>query len=638
MLGLFALIAHALVLGLLVLLLHRLVPRYGFAPLLIALGALTMMLQSQLGLFFEPSPGIVFFFSQVALIPPILAAVLVIYVANGAPAARMIVYCILGVSLFVLVLAQTYRWTLGLPDAQTITPFTIGAAMSFITFNPRVIVGSILAFLADMFIITIVYQALRNLRMAEWLVVGIALIAAFWTDFVVFSLIVDLGSPTLVEGIPGGLLAKTAAALILWLPVSLYLQRVAPHVASFVGGNNRPLFDIFLNRLTIMEEALNEAEAARVQTLTEKQRESTYNQQIVNNIDEALWLADADQQAVFFVNAAYERLWGRPAADFIGTRSTFESSLHPEDRERVISGYPLHASGDYVVEYRIIRPDGTTRWVLDRVFPIHDEAGDIYRYAGLSSDITEVKRAELERVQLAVEQEKVRLLRDFVAEVTHDLKTPLSSIHLKLYQAAKVDDPNRRSQVLDEVADQVDRMGSMINDMLTLSRLESLSEFTMHRVNLNDVVSEIAQDRLTLAASKNIDMRAKLAAQPLSVMADRDDLGRAIGNLIDNAIHYTPTGGRIEIESQSEGAQAIFQVHDTGIGIAKDDLANIFERFYRGENGRDADPGGTGLGLAIVRRVVETHHGRIEVASSLGVGTTFRISLPLAQNGVATRH
>lgn len=635
MVGLFALIAHALVLGILLLVLHRLVPRYGFAPLLIALGALTMMLQSQLGLFFEISPSIVFFFSQVALIPPILAVVLVIYVANGAAAARMIVYCILGVSLLVLVLAQTYRWTLGLPEAQTTTPITIGAAMSYINFNPRILIGSIIAFTADMLVITIVYQGLRNLRIREWLVVGLALTAAFWTDFVIFSAIVDFGSPIFTEGIPGGLLTKTIAALILWLPIAAYLSRVAPQVSTFIGGDNRPLFDIFLNRLGKLEKALSEAVTAREQTLNERQREAIYYGQLVNNIDQALWLADADQQAVFFVNSAYERMWGRPAEDFIGTRSTFEESIHPEDRERVIVGYPQHARGDYTIEYRIIRPDGTTRWVFDRVFPIRDEAGVIYRYAGLSSDITELKRAEQERVQLAIEQERVRLLRDFVAEVTHDLKTPLSSIHLKLYQASKVDDQQKRAEVLDELGEQVDRIGSMISDMLTLSRLESLNELTMHRVNLNDVINEITRERFALAHKKDITLVENLAREPLSILADRDDLGRAIGNLIDNAIHYTPAGGRIEVESQLEDAQAVLVVRDTGIGIAEGDLIKIFDRFYRGENGRQADPGGTGLGLAIVKRVVDAHHGRINVTSVVGKGTTFRIALPLARNGVA---
>jgi two-component system phosphate regulon sensor histidine kinase PhoR len=275
--------------------------------------------------------------------------------------------------------------------------------------------------------------------------------------------------------------------------------------------------------------------------------------------------------------------------------------------------------------------------VRDRVVPIRDESGDIYRYAGLSSDITELKRAEEERVQLAVEREKVRLLREFVAEVTHDLKTPLSSIHLKLYQASKVDDPQKRAEVLDELGEQVDRIGGMVSDMLTLSRLESLNEFTMHRVNLNEIIGEVAQDRFDLANKKDIALLENLATEPLSVLADRDDLGRAIGNLIDNAIHYTPEGGRIEVESQVENAQAVVVVRDTGIGIAESDLANIFDRFFRGENGRKADPGGTGLGLAIVKRVVDAHYGRIDVTSALGKGTTFRIALPLVSNGTSAR-
>jgi uncharacterized PurR-regulated membrane protein YhhQ (DUF165 family) len=105
-----------------------------------------------------------------ALIPPILTAILVIYVANGASSARLVLLCVVGVSVCVLLLAQTYRWTLGLPDAQTTTPITIGAAMSYISFSPRIVIGSIVAFIADMVVITIVYQGLRNAvpKLSEW--------------------------------------------------------------------------------------------------------------------------------------------------------------------------------------------------------------------------------------------------------------------------------------------------------------------------------------------------------------------------------------------------------------------------------------------------------------------------------------
>jgi PAS domain S-box-containing protein len=445
----------------------------------------------------------------------------------------------------------------------------------------------------------------------------------------VFSAIVDWGSPSFVEELPAGLLSKSVAALILWLPVSYYLTQVAPRLSSFVGGENRPLFDIFLNRPDALRMALDAAEAERLETLSEKKRESVYNEQIVNNIKDALWLADVSQKTVYFVNPAYERLWGRPAADFINDVGMFEASLHPEDRERVVRGYADHSKGDYSIEYRIIRPNGEVRWVHDRVVPIRDEAGVIYRYAGLTTDITELREAEIHRLQLVVEREKVQMLREFVAEVTHDLKTPLSSIHLKLYQASKLEDPVKRAHVLDEVRDQAERMGSMINDLLTLSRLESMSDPSLHRTSLNEIVVNVTQTRVGLASKKDIALTETLVQDVPLILADEDDLGRAIGNLVDNAIHYTPRGGRVELETAKEGRFAVITVRDTGIGIAESDLPNIFKRFFRAENGRAADPGGTGLGLAIVKRVVEAHSGKIDVESQVGSGTTFRVRLPL---------
>jgi two-component system phosphate regulon sensor histidine kinase PhoR len=136
-----------------------------------------------------------------------------------------------------------------------------------------------------------------------------------------------------------------------------------------------------------------------------------------------------------------------------------------------------------------------------------------------------------------------------------------------------------------------------------------------------------------VARQKSISLRENLTNQPLAVLADKADLQRAIGNLVDNAIHYTPAGGVIHVETHRDERHASVIIRDNGIGIPDDDLANIFERFYRAANGRATDPGGTGLGLAIVKKVIESHHGNIEVSSRVGEGTTFVIRLPLMTNG-----
>jgi signal transduction histidine kinase len=156
-----------------------------------------------------------------------------------------------------------------------------------------------------------------------------------------------------------------------------------------------------------------------------------------------------------------------------------------------------------------------------------------------------------------------------------------------------------------------------------------MSDPSLQRTSLNKIVVNVTQTRVGLASKKDIALTETLLQDVPLILADEDDLGRAIGNLVDNAIHYTPRGGRVELETAKEGRFAVIIVRDTGIGIAESDLPNIFERFFRAENGRNADPGGTGLGLAIVKRVVEAHSGKIDVESKVGSGTTFRVRLPL---------
>ena len=135
-----------------------------------------------------------------------------------------------------------------------------------------------------------------------------------------------------------------------------------------------------------------------------------------------------------------------------------------------------------------------------------------------------------------------------------------------------------------------------------------------------------------LAEEKDIEVVFDLdEARPL-MKIDPDDLERALANLIDNGIHYTPPGGILKVTSRV-GNEVMIQVSDTGIGISKEDLPHIFDRFYRAMNAQQVDPGGTGLGLAIVKKVVDQHRGRVEVASTIGIGTTFTIHLPRADEG-----
>jgi len=377
-----------------------------------------------------------------------------------------------------------------------------------------------------------------------------------------------------------------------------------------------------------IKQALTRTQAALEKSETERSAEAAYFRQIADTISEALWLAALGQEHAFYVNPAYEKLWGRSAASLYADPKSFVDSIHPEDRDRILAGLPRQTRGDYDVEYRILRPDGATRWVRDRVFPVQNERGEIYRIAGISEDITEHKQLERQQLDLAVEREKVKLLRDFIHDVSHDIKTPLTAVNLKIHQLTRAEEPAKRRALLDELRQLSNRMGQMIEDLLTLTRLDSLSEMRLTTLNLNQMLSNLSKTVRILAEAKDVRLNLDLdPAHPL-LHADEDDLLRAMTNLLENAVRYTPEGGEVTVQTRLSERTIFIRVSDTGIGIAPDDQPRIFERFYRAYNARAVDSGGTGLGLSIVKKVVERHRGQIEFTSAVGMGTTFTVSLP----------
>lgn len=628
MLNFLLLIADLWILGALVILLHHYSPRIGFAPFLFVVGGLTVLLQSQLGILIEPVPGFAMFVSSNVLVPILLMAVLILYIANGAVPARLAIYSLIGVSLLALGVLLIYRLHLTLPGGSSLSNITLDDLVSL---NPRTIIASLIAFSADMFVITVFYQGLKNTvpKLPEWATVGLALLSGLWTDAIIFRIFSDLGTRDFIQFLPGDLIGKTLSAIVLFPVLGVYMSRVAPRQPGYVGGENRPTFDVLFGSFEEVKLALVRTQEALRQSESERRQQQEYLEQITENVEEALWLSEPGALHAFYVNPAYASIWGISQEEILNNPSTFTQSLHPDDRDRVIAGIAGEIHGGYEVEYRIIRPDGVQRWVRDRAFPIRDETGRIYRIAGITEDITERKRMEQHMIDLGVEREKVKLLREFIGEASHDLKAPLTAINLKIYQLQRSHDEKRRAELVEELNELSKRMAHMIDDVLTLARLENLHEMTVMRVDLRRMMHEICQTAKPLADEKEVELVVEVPEELPAIEADEDDLARALTNLIDNAVHYTLRGGIVRVEVALNEREVQITVADTGIGIASEDQPQIFNRFFRAENARATDPGGTGLGLVIVKKVIEKHKGRVEVNSTIGVGTTFTVYLPL---------
>ncbi|MCB0156191.1 MAG: hypothetical protein KDF65_15450, partial [Anaerolineae bacterium] len=259
-------------------------------------------------------------------------------------------------------------------------------------------------------------------------------------------------------------------------------------------------------------------------------------------------------------------------------------------------------------------PDGRTMWASITDIP------DIGRVTVLR-DVTAFKALD-------------KMKREFVAAFTHDLRTPLATV--KGYvELVRMDGPltDRQEEDLEGVTRAANLMKSLIEDLLQLSRLERLEELVREEINLEKAVNATVASMSPLAQSKQIDMTLAYVSDNLVIEGNPVLLSRAVGNLIDNAIKYTPKGGQVRVELGQQEGRALVSVIDNGAGIRAKDLPRVFEKFFRARAVVDDDVPGTGLGLAIVKSIAEHHAGQVWAESTLDQGSTFTIALPLIRNG-----
>ncbi|MBC7372651.1 MAG: ATP-binding protein, partial [Frankiales bacterium] len=254
--------------------------------------------------------------------------------------------------------------------------------------------------------------------------------------------------------------------------------------------------------------------------------------------------------------------------------------------------------------------------------------GELGHVALLVEDVTETRRVEAVR-------------RDFVANVSHELKTPVGAMALlaEALQDAS-DDPEAVRRFAGRVQHEAGRLGRLVQELIDLSRLQGadpLPEPTL--VPVDQVVAEAVDRTRTAATARGIDI-VRGGERALTVRGSEKQLVTAVGNLIENAVHYSPERTRVAVAVRRRDGAIEISVTDQGIGIAEKDLERVFERFYRADPARSRATGGTGLGLAIVKHVATNHGGEVSVWSVEGSGSTFTLRLPpsaeavpLAQHG-----
>lgn len=248
-----------------------------------------------------------------------------------------------------------------------------------------------------------------------------------------------------------------------------------------------------------------------------------------------------------------------------------------------------------------------------------DEAGRISGAIVVFQDITESQRLEDMR-------------REFVANVSHELKTPITTIksYSETLLCGALEDKELSKSFVEVIENEADRMSSLVKDLLQLSHMDyEKVVWEMHHLDLREIVTDSVRKLEVHFQNKNQRLNMQISDEAVPIYADRGKIQQVIINLLTNAIKYTPENGNIRISAQVVDKNAIFEVQDSGIGIPKEDIKRIFERFYRVDKGRSRAQGGTGLGLSIAHNIIKQHKGSIKVSSELEKGSIFTVYFPV---------
>ena len=320
-----------------------------------------------------------------------------------------------------------------------------------------------------------------------------------------------------------------------------------------------------------------------------------------------------------------------------GPYSELTKHFHRDDVERVDLALRRALSGEapYDVEFRLVGPEGSIRWVSDRAIVFLDQAGTAQRVLGVCTDITEQKRSEERNTTLLREvQHADESKNKFLAMLAHELRNPLAplrnSVHLLRMRGG---DAAMVAQVRDMMDRQVTHMGRLIDDLLDVSRItRGLVSLNKERVNLAQLARLTVEDHRALFESSGVTLTARVPEIPVWVHGDRTRLTQVLDNLLENGRKFTEKEGEIEVEVYADQAarRAMLRVRDTGIGVDPEMLPKLFDIFSQADRSLDRSRGGLGLGLALVKRLVQLHDGAVEARSAgLGEGAEFTISLPL---------
>jgi two-component system phosphate regulon sensor histidine kinase PhoR len=412
------------------------------------------------------------------------------------------------------------------------------------------------------------------------------------------------------------LLVAGAAALVISRSFTARIRQIQEFSRRVANGDFRPLHvERSGDELTELARALNETATRLDQTIRSLTDERNRSAAILSSMVEGVAVMDAAGRMVF-ANQAFAQILGSDAAAAEG-RPLVEVTRQTE---------LLEVARSVLAGREIVSSEVTVGTVRQKAFAVtaapvltlgtQAAAGAVL----VLHDISEQRRLE-------------RVRRDFVANVSHELRTPLTAIQgfAETLLAGAMDDRENRGRFLEIIRDHSKRLARLTDDLLKLSRIEAdQMQLELRPVSVPDLIAGCLETTRMRAEQKDLAIESDCPPGLPLIKGDRGRLGEVLQNLLDNAVQYTQPGGRIRISARAVKGEIIFTVSDDGIGIPESDQSRIFERFYRVDAARSRELGGTGLGLSIARHIVEAHGGRIWVESTVGQGSDFHFSIPIA--------
>ena len=377
----------------------------------------------------------------------------------------------------------------------------------------------------------------------------------------------------------------------------------------------------------------------RRETQAALQESETRYRELAENIREVLWMMDARTHRLLYLSPAYERVWGRAPDSVVERGAGWQEAIHEEDRERVIDAFLTEATrGELDIEYRIVRADGSVRWIHDRGFPVTDADGQVRRLAGIAEDITDRRGLE----QQLAQSQKMEGIGRMAGGIAHDFNNILTVImgfsDLVLMQVGEAHPARDDAQ---QIRRAVRKAAGLTNQLLAFSRQQVLK---MRVVDLNAVVGDV-QRMLQRVLGDDLVFETALPETLKPITADPSQLEQILVNLAVNARDAMPRGGTFTVETENvtlaepmvagdslvgPGHYTVLRVSDTGEGMNEATLARIFEPFFTTK----AHGKGSGLGLASVYGTVKQLGGHIGVTSQVRRGTCFTIYFPQATGRV----